>query len=197
MSCITADRLPTRPHSLRSLALALLVALVGVTCSGTIAPSARAADEALLPPPGSCGTLEQTPPTNSSRSYWSTPAQCLINAVRVKKGLSPIAPDEYMSQAASLKGRDIVRCGVFSHNPCGLGDYSYFPATYLLPGHLASETIAWGTNMTARGAVLAWLGSPTHHDILLNPGFTNFAVWATIGYQGNAANKVWVGTFGG
>src|SRR5918911_829577 len=146
MSCVTADRLATRPLTLRSLALALLIALAGATGLGAIASSARAADDPLLPPAGVCLADTAVPGPTLSRSYYGAAARCLINAARANAGKPAMAFDTGLSDAALSKAQDIVRCGVFTHDPCGLGQFSYFPAALQTRG----ETIAHGANIKAR-----------------------------------------------
>jgi uncharacterized protein YkwD len=44
---------------------------------------------------------------------------CLINHARRGRGLSELPVSPQLSEAASLKGAEIVRCQVFAHAPCG------------------------------------------------------------------------------
>lgn len=108
----------------------------------------------------------------SSASASSTTGDLLnaANVARAQHGLGALRASAMLMRSAQLKADDIVRCGSFSHTPCGAA----FARTFQQSGYLhrrtrVGENLYWGTGSlgSAANAVAAWLHSPPHRANLL------------------------------
>ena len=123
---------------------------------------------------------------------------CLVNYARRKQRLGQLVRSDVLSSASTTKARDIARCRVFEHDPCGK------PAEQA--ARAAGYEGAWGENLfvatgpfvVPRVAVDRWLNSRSHRRNLFRPG------WRTIGIARRARadigrirdGVIWVNQFG-
>lgn len=123
---------------------------------------------------------------------------CLVNYARRRQGLRPLVLSGALSAASSAKARDIARCGVFEHDPCGkAADRSARAVGY--EGMWGENLFfATGALVVPRVALDRWLNSPGHRRNLFR------REWRTIGIARRARAEVggirnaviWVNQFG-
>ena len=127
---------------------------------------------------------------------------CLINTQRRAHGLSPVGADARLARAAQRHARDMVARAYFSHySPAGtsFADRLRRAGYPRGCGWSGGETLAWGTGALATPAsrVRAWMRSPQHRAILLDPGFRDAGLGVVTGSPGDAsAGATYVGEFG-
>lgn len=107
---------------------------------------------------------------------------CLVNAERTSRGVRPLQRDGALAQAARRHASDMARRNYFSHvSPSGKtpGD-RVREAGYGDPGDgwKVGEDLGWGTGQraTPNALVDAWLNSPPHRKILLEPSYRELGV---------------------
>ena len=96
--------------------------------------------------------------------------RCLLDWARRERGLPALTMNETLSRSASLKGNEIVRCGDFSHTPCGTAfERTFRTAGY--GGRMTGENLAWGASLARTPRVLmdGWLHSTGHRENLFRP----------------------------
>jgi uncharacterized protein YkwD len=102
-----------------------------------------------------------------------------INAARTRRGLPRLRVSVRLQSAARSHSLDMARHGFFSHdsgNGTPAGDRLtrfYGPAA-----KIGEALLEWSPDVTAGEAVQAWLSSPEHRAILLDPGFRELGVSA-------------------
>ena len=89
-------------------------------------------------------------------------AASLISAYRTAHGLSPVAVDRRLNQAAAHQARAVAGAGSLSH-----GDFASRMAQYGVRGNSA-ENLTAGSSTVAQ-AVARWKNSPSHNENLLLP----------------------------
>jgi uncharacterized protein YkwD len=163
------------PHTPK-LAAALLVALaILATMSG--AAGAGTAESASATA-ASAGARQKTLVHATLR---------LINAARHRHGLSGLRQSDQLTTAGLRHSRDMVRRRYFSHDtPEGASFVDRIRATGYLPTHgrwFVGETLAWGSRRRAAPAatVRAWLHSPPHRHVMLNPSFREVGIGVVLG----------------
>jgi uncharacterized protein YkwD len=117
-----------------------------------------------------------------------------INEIRVQYGLSPFFKSQKITQAALRHSNDMADNNFFNHTGSGgtragnrLDEACYNWQAF-------GEIIAAGYGSPA-GVVEAWMDSPGHKGIILNPGLADFGA----GYVYNASSKYkhyWTVDFG-
>jgi uncharacterized protein YkwD len=123
---------------------------------------------------------------------------CLINHARRGKGLGELPVSPQLSEAARLKGSEIIQCKVFAHGPCG-GD----------PHDVADQAGfagMWGENLyiadgrygAPRPALDGWLNSPGHRENLFRPEWQIQSVYVVKldSFPGFRSPTLWVSEFG-
>jgi uncharacterized protein YkwD len=141
-----------------ALTLLLALAVLGAT-------QADARPLAELAPTAACGGAASDERTQDS-------LLCFVNWARRAHGLAPVRGSDALARAAADKAAAIVRCGEFSHEPCGVpSTTSVKRAGYRYRDW--GETLFTASARAAgpRLAVKAWLASPPHRDALLTPTF--------------------------
>jgi hypothetical protein len=125
--------------------------------------------------------------------------RCLLDWARTRRGLPPLRTDTALVTSSKLKAEAIVRCGDFSHTPCG----APFSETFDAAGWRgpAGENIVWGASLAASPRVLVdgWLHSDGHRENLFR------LLWSAQGlafvrvetFLGKGPASVWVHQFGG
>lgn len=110
---------------------------------------------------------------------------CLINAVRRQHGLHTVRLDRQLAVAALGHSRDMVRRRYFAHEtPEGLSPAGRVAATGYLRGHrwLVGETLAWWSPNAAPATIVdAWMHSPPHRRVLLEPAFRDVGLGLVAG----------------
>jgi uncharacterized protein YkwD len=153
---------------MQAMTALLLVAAVAMVAS----PAGRAADDPLLPAPGTCRDDDDAA---ASHHLQRVAMHCLVNLVRARARRGLLRSSVVLRHSAIYKARRIARCKVFSHHPCG--------DSLVVPFHEArlddrtrwylGETLAWGidASATARDVVRRWLASSSHRRVLLDRRF--------------------------
>jgi len=107
---------------------------------------------------------------------------CLINVQRHSHGLPTVRLNPRLSQAARAHSRDMVRRRYFSHTtPEGLSFADRIRGTgYLRASRqwFVGENLAWGWRGrdSARRIVRAWMHSPPHREVMLNPAYREVGI---------------------
>lgn len=119
----------------------------------------------------------QDVPTAATVDAAAASTVCLVNRERVSRGLSPLAVNARLDQAAAAHSADMVANHYFEHtSPGGSTMLSrLLQSGYAQPGRRwqGGENIAWGTGVLATpdATVRAWMNSPGHRANILNAGF--------------------------
>lgn len=125
---------------------------------------------------------------------------CHVNAVRAQHGLRRVYGVTILSRSSSIRARRIVRCGDFSHTPCGQSFGAPFSAVGYTRGRYAvGETLAWMSGgMSPASAVARWMASPPHRRVLLSRGWRELGAAAVTapGLFGHPSATLWVAQFG-
>jgi uncharacterized protein YkwD len=124
----------------------------------------------------------------------TTPAQRAmvdqVNAVRAAHGLNPFRADPLLHRTARRYARWMLRNDYFGHQE-RIRAGSRFA--------LVGENLAWHSGWRPRvaGTVRAWLGSPGHRALLLDPRFRWLGAGMARGTLSGTAGTTWVLHFGG
>jgi uncharacterized protein YkwD len=117
-----------------------------------------------------------------------------VSEERVKAGMSPLAYNETLEQAACLKADHMIANDYWSHNaPDGTTPWSFIDKTgyrYLTAG----ENLAYGYR-TEAGVVDGWMKSKTHKDNILGD-YSEQGMCARYGVFQGGNNVVVVNMFG-
>jgi HD-GYP domain-containing protein (c-di-GMP phosphodiesterase class II) len=169
-----AGRRPARParrrgsHRRRATAVA-----VGVVSLVLALPAAQAA--------AACENADARPGAASAAELEAS-SVCLINELRAERGLDALRQSRELASAGARHAADMVRRRYFSHTSL---DGSSMSERILRTGYVPSgaswilgETLAWGSGAlsTPRSRVEAWLESPPHRRIMLEPRFYEIGV---------------------
>ena len=107
---------------------------------------------------------------------------CLINVQRRSHGLPALRLNARLSRAARAHSRDMVGRHYFSHTtPEGLSFAERIRGTgYLRASRqwFVGENLAWGWRGrdSARRIVRAWMHSPPHREVMLDPAFREVGI---------------------
>ena len=95
---------------------------------------------------------------------------CYVNFARAANGAGLLRQASTLGSAARAKGGAIVRCGDFSHGPCG-SDPTAAVRSSGYGFRLWGENLYWGSGPlgSARNAVGGWLRSPAHRRRFRTP----------------------------
>jgi Uncharacterized protein with SCP/PR1 domains len=125
--------------------------------------------------------------------------RCLLDWARRERGLPALPLNPVLSQSASLKASEIVRCNEFSHTPCGMP----FEATFRsvsYPAAATGENLVWGESgaRTPRLLMDSWLHSKGHRENLFRPEWREqgLALLEVDTFLGRGPAAVWVHEFG-
>jgi uncharacterized protein YkwD len=133
--------------------------------------------------------LAATPGSSDARTQSASADATLhlLNAVRKAHGLTSLRLNAKLTRAATAHSRDMVRRRYFSHvTPEGLNFSDRIRGTgYLRTNRrwLVGETLAWGWRRRAAPAriVRAWLDSPPHREVMLNPAYREVGIGVVTG----------------
>jgi uncharacterized protein YkwD len=124
-------------------------------------------------------------PTAGAQERSATATVCVLNEQRASRGLPLLRTENGLEQAAEGHARDMVRRRYFSHTtPEGRTFAERLRRTYIRGGRWGvGETLAWGTQSKATPAAIvrAWLDSPSHRRVVLNPRFRDVGIGVTLG----------------
>jgi uncharacterized protein YkwD len=125
-------------------------------------------------------------------------AACLVNWARARARVSLLRRPAALGRAATLKGRKVASCGHFSHTPCGSDPRAAVHAVGYRYSRLGENLFlgTWG-KVSARDAVRAWLGSPSHRENMLRPGFRHLgaALVRARGMRSDGDGALWITEF--
>jgi uncharacterized protein YkwD len=123
---------------------------------------------------------------------------CLINHARRGRGLTELPVSTQLSDAARLKGSEIIQCKVFAHAPCG-GDPHDVAVQAGFEGSWGENLyIADGRYGAPRPALDGWLNSPGHRENLFRPEWQIQSVYVVKldSLPGFKSPTLWVSEFG-
>jgi uncharacterized protein YkwD len=112
---------------------------------------------------------------------------CLVNAHRESHHRRALTLDENLVRAAGRHSRDMVRRAFFAHvTPTGAALSDRMRRGRYIDGSgswAVGEDLAWGTGAlsTSAATVAAWIASPTHNRVLLDPDFREAGVGIAVG----------------
>ncbi len=121
-----------------------------------------------------------------------------VNAFRRRAGLPPLAPNPLLDQVSQQHAEDMLVRSYFGHRtPEGLGPSDRAQASGYRSG--IGEIIV-EERFSAEEALKAWLGSPAHRGILLDPGCREVGLGLAVGEGYDAApggyRVIWVQSLG-
>jgi uncharacterized protein YkwD len=179
-----------QPVALRhAAAISLALGLCAAMASGAEA-------KRLVAPQSKCpGQLSVEPAAEQRNAI-----HCMVNYARQEAGVPPLRQSSKLQRSAARKGRDVLRCGEFTHTACGRSVFRWLRRVgYIRSCWRAGENLAWGTGTfaTARSTVTRWLVSPAHRRVILNEEYRDFGVAVRRGsLLGREGVSVWVSHFG-
>jgi uncharacterized protein YkwD len=151
--------------------------VLAVAVAAVIAPAAA---PARAQAPAACASaalgLGQAPP-----AAVETALACLVNTERSARGLAPVERSDQLEVAAQRHAVDMVARGYFAHvSPTGgTVDKRVRRTGYLTaPCWALGEDLGWAPPPVANaGAVVAaWMESPSHRSVLLDPDFRELGI---------------------
>ena len=160
------------PPARRSLPRFLLAAAVAVAAALAALPAgARAASC-----PAATTTVSATPPAAVEAGI-----ACLVNAERAARGLAAVGHDDALAVSAQRHAADMTGRGYFAHvSPTGgTVDKRARRAGYLTaPCWVLGEDLGWAPPeaATAQAVVDAWMDSPSHRAVILDPAFRDIGI---------------------
>lgn len=136
------------------------------------------------------GAIALTPATAELSTITVARITQLTNAERKKAGLNELKINPTLSQAAQMKGEDMLKHDYFAHiSPTGVTPWFWINKvgyTY----EIAGENLAIDFT-EAEDVVAAWLASPTHKENMLLSSYTETGIAVVSGeFQGNTSTVV-------
>lgn len=174
---------PQRParntHTVRQSFLAgaarALCILTAVAGASALAPQPAAA-QAMAACPNVAATVDMV-----GGDAVSDAIACAVNAIRAEQRLGPLVPAGALALAAQRHGTDMVNRRYFAHDSPsgGTPDKRARRAGYIRGQcWVVGENLGWavpGAN-SAETVVTAWMESPPHRAIILDPEFRQMGV---------------------
>jgi uncharacterized protein YkwD len=121
--------------------------------------------------------------------------RCYHNWAREHDGLKPLEYSRALAAFSAQKSAKIVKCGVFTHFPCGENAFAGFPGGFSYEGE---NLVMMGPVGTVRQMFALWLASPGHRANILNPDFTRIGLHLYAGAAfGASSEMMWCADFGG
>ena len=125
---------------------------------------------------------------------------CLVNRTRAARGLPRLRRSGKLALAARSYARWMTHRDVFSHYGDGSPASRAASAGYMrsTADWTVGETLAFSRRSDGPWVVDAWLASPSHRAVLLNPRFREIGVGAARGapYEGVAGGVTVAANFG-
>jgi uncharacterized protein YkwD len=167
---------------------AALAALAALVPAPAVASAARGPAPATTAPsaPASCANADRTT-ANATVSQLASGVRCLIAQQRAGAGRPAVAPNARLAVAARGHAADMAARRYFAHTSLGgatlvnrLRRSGYIPKA---GRWRVGEILAWATGeqATPRGIVNAWMASPEHRRVLLDPRLTEVGVGLVFG----------------
>ncbi|RHR32596.1 CAP domain-containing protein [Clostridium sp. AF19-22AC] len=125
---------------------------------------------------------DNQPKTDSQDRTFIQQVADLVNAERVKAGLTPLAIDSKIEAAALVRAKETETS--FSHTRPDGSSFSTALTEQGVSFQGSGENIAWGQR-TPQEVMTGWMNSDGHRANILNPKFTKIGV----GYYQNAAGR--------
>jgi uncharacterized protein YkwD len=174
----------------------MLLTIAWPTTTGAYA--APAATDRLLAPPAACPGA-----ADASAAEQLATMRCLVGYARAHAGAPKLQASTTLAQAGMLKLNADIRCGAFTHTPCGQPfDRVFTAAGFPTDGsYSAGENLAYGQDL--RGSpwqvMQVWLASPEHRQVLLSADWTTFglAVRQNTTFLGDSHVVLWANEFAG
>jgi uncharacterized protein YkwD len=165
----------------KSIAAAVVVALTTVV--GVHAAPQRPNPADLLAPASRC-----------TQSAEVGAMLCYHNFARAEDGLKPLTIDPRLASFGRQKLAEIVKCGVFTHSPCGVDAFAGFPGGFAAAGE---NLVYWEPTGTVRQQMSTWLHSPDHLQNIVSPSYSRvgFAVYDGPAF-GYPEVRMWIADFG-
>ena len=119
---------------------------------------------------------------------------CYHNYARAQDGLKPLALEGRLAVFARQKLAQVVKCGAFTHSPCGVDAFAGFPAGFSAAGE---NLVYWSPTGSIRQQMSTWLHSPDHLENIVSPSYSHVGFAA---YDGPAFGypevQMWIADFG-
>ncbi len=118
----------------------------------------------------------------------------LLNELRAEVGLRELNwnPNSKLQAAARIRAQELEE--LFSHTrPDGSGCFTIFDM-YRISYRTCAENIAYGTNLSAAGAINLWRNSPGHYRNMTNADVTEVGLAS---WHDDNGNVYWVQLFKG
>jgi uncharacterized protein YkwD len=111
-----------------------------------------------------------------------------INGLRANHGLAPVRPAPALRLAALAHTRNLVRRGAFTHDSADGSSFSNRIARFygqhgFSRWSVGENLLSGPMSMSPDQAVDAWLASPAHRRILLDPDWRDIGVVALFAWQ--------------
>ena len=120
----------------------------------------------------------------------------LLNGLRQRHGLPPLAVDAKLHAAATFRAEDMVVRNYFSHETPGRGSAREVIEQFGYDADLTGENICWGEK-TAEEAFDTWVTSQDHLDNMVSPHYTAIGIGGPVGVQFQDEKwGLWVTSFG-
>jgi uncharacterized protein YkwD len=183
----------------RSFLLGLTAAVAAGALGATSVRAASTPTQRLLAPPGTCGAAADIPGLDVASARRAI--LCLTNYARDRSGLRRLTSSALLDRTGVDRLQANVRCGEFSHTPCGspFGD-AFAPYVARARSFRIGENIAWGVgdDATPRLTMDSWLRSPEHRSNILSPVFRELGVGylPAVTLQGSSDSALWSQEFG-
>ena len=121
------------------------------------------------------GQILTIPTTDSTVTNYENEVTRLVNEIRVKNGLKPLAADWELSRVARYKSQDMKDNNYFSHTSPVYGSPFNMIKNFGISYRSAAENIAKGQR-TPQAVVNAWMNSSGHRANILNQSYTKIGV---------------------
>jgi hypothetical protein len=169
---------PDRPRR-SALALAGAALAIGISI-GTLVTDARRNNPAPIRIPGPTQQLlldARIPSGACSKVLTPNSIKCEVNAIRRANGLPLLRTNQRLRRAARRHARDMIRRRYFAHvSPNGVSVEERARKAGFMRGARSwglGEDIAWGSGsrVSPQATVAAWMRSPPHRAVILNPRY--------------------------
>lgn len=109
----------------------------------------------------------------------------MVNATRLSQGLSTLEPNQALVNLARQRSEDMATKGYFSHTtPEGETVFDMLDSLGI-PSPYAGEILARTSTSTPAEAILqAFMASPTHRRVILNPHYDYIGVGEAVNAEG-------------
>lgn len=166
------------PPPRRHAAAALLVAVALAVVLALAAAPARAQSAGCAAATATVGAV--------SVAAVDSAIACLVNAERGARRLAPVRPAAALAVAARRHAADMVARGYFAHvSPSGgtLAGRARRAGYLDGPCWALGEDLGWAppSLATAQAVVAAWMASPSHRSVILDPDFRDVGVGIAAG----------------